>query len=981
MLHTQLSSMLLSARNFVRIPGLRFMVFLLLLSGTGFAQPCEFSYVSTDGSQCKYQFTSNVNEVEGYLIKHFWDFGDGSTSDVANPKHSYPSSNPGGDKKSYTVTHTVTICDPFTLLPIGTFTCYEEIHLFEEGTPSCNLCPTLVEAGPIFDYHVTGCSVNFQAHIPLGFTAIWTFGDGTAPMVLPQNYTYTYSQSGIYTVTVSTINTQNPAETYRCQRIITVDCDRPCCDFTWNLDASCCFGLKMNVDNCNLSNASYVWYVNGVYAASGPTPVNLFPNGINICDIQQNGGIVKVSLVTQENSESCIVTKDVNLNSINNPGIYIGPGKLSDFENVLPGSSYCGPCPVHICGLVEVDKDFEFCGTEVIVAPGCGFDVDQGKTFTLSNGTHMHGCECLYRGILAHPGSTVNINGSTIEDAAYAVWTEEKPTLNLNHATFLNNYVGVRVDGDIDLQEFTSNLFSSDRILYPDCANILAGLGYITDISYAGMLINHNHAILNIPDDGNQNTFSHLAIGIYSANGTINLQPCCTFQDLTNCSAYQNGAPAGAGGRGVWFFEDDNFTSTGNYFHNVNTGILGMRGGSSTIIDINNNNQDLISRGIDLRTSGNGLMSGNVNNNSITANLNYCAEPGFGIGFEDATSGTNSVDIISNPIVLNLGQINTYGIHLNQTNNIANQQISAFPEVDVNNNPITVNNGSAGIHILSYHRSAVHTNAITLTGGGSPIGIHCTGHQLFLNEGQNVICHNTITSTTSNPFGTGLWIGGSIDNIIQNNTMTHTARGAFFDQECGWNTSFGCNTFAGVQGIGLQYSSTAHTGPQDNTGNAWTGSFNIRAFITPSSLLPNSVYTVPENDPIHDPGNTQQWNGQRWFETDPFITAPNCPTTNCLGYNRPADRSNIISGKEVTDLAFQLAPNPNAGSFIVTFEKNRDEAADLQVVSISGTLIKNFRIQPGESSLEISGIAPGVYFVKVISNGRGSAPVKMIVFK
>ena len=975
-----------TAHRFLWIP---LALMLSLFANTGFAQqPCDFTFsLSSEVTSCAYQFTSQVKGVPGLLISHQWFFGDGSTSTVANPVHTYPALALGGGSQTYPVTHIVTTTNPFTMETI-VYTCMMDVTADNTGT--CLLCPPVNEAGALFNYHVDGCKITAEANVSGNFTVTWTMGDGTILYGSP--IMHQYMNDGIYTVSMGASLPYPPYTSYRCQRKVKIDCTPPNSDFTWvdGTGACGCFGLDVFPVTLD-PTAVYGWYVNGELVSTDVHP-NLFPNGLNLCEIQQNGGTIQVSLVLQLAGESSMTTHTIDLSNAA-PAIYIGAGagivtQLSDYEDVLPGSSYCDPgCDVRVCGMIEVDKSFEFCGgVDVEVSAGlCGFEVNNDITFAVTGESHLHGCDCLWQGITAEPGSTVRVNGnSTIEDAAYAIWTQFDDIANLSANLWLhdanleNNYVGVRVDGDLNLAEFTHNLFTSDKTLFPDCEDLLSGLGYTTVLGYAGIQIDHDGATMNLLNDANQNIFNNLAVGIYSTDGTLNLQPCCTFQNITNCTAYQTGAPAGAGGRGIWFVDNNAFSSTGNVFTNVTTGILGTTM-IPTDITVSSNNQTLTSRGIDLRTSKTGRMSGSVSGNNVTANLNYCASPAFGIGFEDNTSGVNNVDIFSNPINLNLGA-NSYGIYLHQLNNIANQLISTGPEVDVNNNPIALNNGTAGINILTYHRSAVHSNTITIAGGSPPIGILCQGYELFLNEGQNVICHNNITATTQNALGTGLWTAGSIDNIIQNNTMTHTSRSAFFHAECGWNTSFGCNTFAGAQGTGLQYSSTAHTGPQDNTGNAWTGTFTTRAFITPSALLPNSVFTVPQGDPIFDPNNNQQWGGQQWFEEDPFIGAPTCPTTNCFGYNKPAEKSSGATGKFQSDLSLQIAPNPNNGDFTVTFDKNPDDAAELQVISVSGALVKSYQVQPGESTYRISGMAPGIYFVKIASNGKTSTPVKMVVF-
>jgi RHS repeat-associated protein len=119
--------------------------------------------------------------ITGYM----WDFGDGSTSTVANPSHAYAASG------TYTVTLTVTDSDGQHSSMTQTVTIYNA------PTASFTENPTAGEAPLNVSFDGTGSSAD-HATIT-GYS--WDFGDGnTDTSATP---THTYSTAGTYTVTLT----------------------------------------------------------------------------------------------------------------------------------------------------------------------------------------------------------------------------------------------------------------------------------------------------------------------------------------------------------------------------------------------------------------------------------------------------------------------------------------------------------------------------------------------------------------------------------------------------------------------------------------------------------------------------------------------------------------------------------------------------------------------------------------------------------
>ena len=112
-----------------------------------------------------------------------WDFGDGSTSDQANPVHAYTS--PGAFHVSLTVKS-------------GMYRDTATQTIVAGGGPSTDFVADITTVGVNTPVHFTDKTLNS----PISWS--WNFGDGaTSP---EQNPTHEYAVKGIYTVTLTTTN-------------------------------------------------------------------------------------------------------------------------------------------------------------------------------------------------------------------------------------------------------------------------------------------------------------------------------------------------------------------------------------------------------------------------------------------------------------------------------------------------------------------------------------------------------------------------------------------------------------------------------------------------------------------------------------------------------------------------------------------------------------------------------------------------------
>jgi gliding motility-associated-like protein len=131
------------------------------------------------------QFTDNSNPVNGTLQQYFWDFGDGNTSNLANPKHKWAT--PGSKTvKHWIITSNTCMSDTMT----------KSIFVNQLPTASFTVSATLCPQSPIT---FTSTSVP-NSGILQEFT--WDFGDASPVQVVftgaPINHTY--AAPGPYTV-------------------------------------------------------------------------------------------------------------------------------------------------------------------------------------------------------------------------------------------------------------------------------------------------------------------------------------------------------------------------------------------------------------------------------------------------------------------------------------------------------------------------------------------------------------------------------------------------------------------------------------------------------------------------------------------------------------------------------------------------------------------------------------------------------------
>lgn len=190
-----------------------------------------------------FMFTSQSNSA----FKHSWKFGDGGTSNQLNPTHTY------GDSGTYYITLTA-----------------------NNGYCEDSFINRIIIVSPIpepdFDFTPTsGCvphTVHFTEKSAYTESFMWYFGDGGTSN--DANPVYTYSNAGIYTVTLIGHNVRGSGSITK-SRIVNVY-PKPFVDFM--VDPSVIYLPNAQIQFINLShgNNKYYWYLNDHFIDTSKNP-------------------------------------------------------------------------------------------------------------------------------------------------------------------------------------------------------------------------------------------------------------------------------------------------------------------------------------------------------------------------------------------------------------------------------------------------------------------------------------------------------------------------------------------------------------------------------------------------------------------------------------------------------------------------------------------------------------------------------------
>jgi PKD repeat protein len=287
---------------------------LELKPGTNAANQPPTANFTSSCSALACSFTSTSSDPDGSITAYSWNFGDGATSTVQNPSHTYAS---GG---TYTVTLTVT-----------------DNQGAQSAPTSRTVTVTAANQSPTanFTSSCSGLSCNFTSTSsdPDGSIAsyAWTFGDGTTSTA--QNPSHTYAAGGTYAVTLTVTDNQG-AQSAPTSKTVTVTAanQSPTANFT-----SSCSGLSCNFTSTSSdpdgSISAYSWTFGDGATSTAQSPSHSYAAG----------GTYTVTLRVTDNqgAQSTTTSKSVTVTAPNQP----------------PTASFTSSCSGLSCNFTSTSSD------------------------------------------------------------------------------------------------------------------------------------------------------------------------------------------------------------------------------------------------------------------------------------------------------------------------------------------------------------------------------------------------------------------------------------------------------------------------------------------------------------------------------------------------------------------------------------------------------------------------------------------------
>lgn len=198
------------------------------------------SFSAPVSESCAAPFTANFSSAAstGAITTYLWDFGDGTTSNQANPAHTY---NAAGN---YNVTLTVSTASGCN--SVMSRASYIHVATFVAGITSvdASVCQ--------------GQNVSFtDASTTPAVSWVWDFGDGSPTSGL-QNPTHMYAAAGNYTVTLNAVNAVGCPSTATQSNFVTIN-NNPVISFNGDNTSGCVTPFLVNFTDLTPNTNSWTW--------------------------------------------------------------------------------------------------------------------------------------------------------------------------------------------------------------------------------------------------------------------------------------------------------------------------------------------------------------------------------------------------------------------------------------------------------------------------------------------------------------------------------------------------------------------------------------------------------------------------------------------------------------------------------------------------------------------------------------------------
>jgi gliding motility-associated-like protein len=354
-----------------------------------FAQP-TVNFIATPRTGCfplPVCFTDNSTAGAGSITNWLWDFGDGTSSILQNPCHTYTSS--GNYNVSLKVTNSNGCIK--TKTQINYININTGVHaVFTNSSPTGCTVPETIN----FQNQSTGTGL---------LTYQWTFGDGPS-IITTTSPSHTYTTAGVYTVQLIVTNTSGCKDTVRHTDSIVVGL----VNTNFTMPSTVCVGSTFSLTN-----------------TSAPTPVsaiwrfddNTTSNTINTTHSFATPGIHSVKLIS--NFGACLDSIVHIINVLPKPStaftgdvlVACKPPLTVNFNNTTTGA-------------VSYEWHFGDGGTSTLQNPTYTYNATGFFTDTLIT-TNANGCKdtLIKTDYIKIKAPTVTINNLPQQGCAPLAWT------------------------------------------------------------------------------------------------------------------------------------------------------------------------------------------------------------------------------------------------------------------------------------------------------------------------------------------------------------------------------------------------------------------------------------------------------------------------------------------------------------------------------------------------------------------------------
>ena len=263
---------------------------LALNPGTAPTNQPPVAAFSSSCSALTCSFTSTSSDPDGSIASYSWAFGDGATSTVQNPSHSYAAAG------SYTVTLTVTDNQGAT------------------NAVSHSVTVTAANQPPVAAFSSScsalTCSFTSTSSDPDGTIASysWTFGDGATSTV--QNPSHTYAAGGTYTVTLTVTDNQSATNAVSHSVTVTAANQAPTANFTFSCSGLSCSFTSTSSDPDG-SIAGYSWNFGDATTSTAQNPSHTYAAG--------GSYTVTLQVTDNQGAQSTTTSKTVTVTPPNQP--------------------------------------------------------------------------------------------------------------------------------------------------------------------------------------------------------------------------------------------------------------------------------------------------------------------------------------------------------------------------------------------------------------------------------------------------------------------------------------------------------------------------------------------------------------------------------------------------------------------------------------------------------------------------------------